>query len=330
MRSGILKSLTVPPNGPLIMLMAMYIFLLGCKQTAEDTDLEERNGLLFQIGSQEPFTGVRTKHHKILDGTRKAFEIHYEKGLAKGQFKTFYPHGIKKQEGQHIVLNQKSVRDGVFTKWRKNGTLEYKKSYLNGELHGAFRLFHDKWPDEKRKTAEEPNQTVDDATDEYEVTYHHGIPEGSYNRYQINGSKLEEGSYSEGKFNGDQVHYFPQIEFLVIREPGKATYPKSFPANEDGLAKAVELAQSIHHSTLSRNPEELPTSVLGLADNKKFMAILWQTDQGDKPSWAELSKPRQKYRRTWENGQLSNVTWFDPQGTQVFSGKRDTAVISSP
>ncbi|MFP6901250.1 MAG: hypothetical protein VCA36_09925, partial [Opitutales bacterium] len=252
MWSAILKKRPVSVSVPVILLTALSLVESGCTQATEEADLEQRaDGLLYKIGSNEPFTGVRTKHHEVLDGRRKAYEIHYDKGLPKGPFDIFYPHGITKKKGIYIISNQESVRHGEFTEWRKNGTLIYKKSYRNGKLHGSFRLFHDKWSGEKRKASEEENQTVNDATIEYEATYRNGLPEGRYSRYQKNGSILEEGLYREGKFEDQQIYYYPKIELLAIRDPSNL-HSGYFSATKEGFIEASEQALSLHVSTLSR------------------------------------------------------------------------------
>ncbi len=318
----------------LALLVAALNFLgSGCEKVVQGENLEERaDGLLYEKGSKEPFTGIWTKYHEVLEGQRKAFYIHYEKGLPQGSFETFYPHGITETSGEYIVAPHKgSLKHGEFLAWRENGTRISKKLYENGELNGPYFMYHDKWNKEEREASGIGNQPENDATIQYEANYKNGALDGPYHRLNKDGSLLESGSYHEGKLDGEQIFYYPKIHLLAIRDHRDFLRPTRFPAIEEGYDEAASQARSIHESTpLSHNPEGRPISVVGFDPNGKFLTILWTTQQAEKASWSELSEPRRKYLRRWEKGKVLQTTWFDPDGERVIFEGSETSAISQP
>jgi antitoxin component YwqK of YwqJK toxin-antitoxin module len=315
-------------------LCALFVNVLstGCKKVADEENLEERSdGLVYKIGASKPFTGIRTKYHKELEGRRKAFEFHYEDGLLKGPSETYYPHGITERKGEYVVIPKKgSVKHGKFFSWRQNGTLVHRKTYKNGELHGPHLLYHDKWSAEKREASGQGNQLEEDGTIQEEINYVNGLAEGPYRRLQIDGGLLETGSYRGGKFDGEQVYYFHSIRRLLIKDHQGLNRPVQFSATEEGFGQATARAIFIKESTpLSRNPEKKPVSVASFEGDGNFLTIVWHTGQDESISWSDVSKPRPKYRREWRNGKVTKTTWYDPDDERFLFQEDAPSVFSS-
>ena len=298
-------------------LAALSLLGIGCENEVQEWNLEEHeDGLLYEKGAHEPFTGIWTQYHMVLGGHRKALSIHYEKGLPQGPFETFYPHGITKQSGGYVVVPHKgSVKHGKFLAWRENGTLIYEKFYKEGELHGPYLLCHDKWSEEKRKADEVGNQPENDITVEYEVKYQNGLPHGEFRRLDRDGNLIESGTYQEGAFDGEQAFYYPTIHLLAIRDHRNLLRPTRFPATVKGYEIATAQATSIAEST-PHNPDNQPVHVAGYGANGELLTTLWNTQQTEK-SWSELSKPRPKYLRKWRVGKVLQTIWLDPDGKQI-------------
>ena len=312
--------------------LVLNILTSGCSKLAEEDNLEERSdGLVYKIGSKAPFTGIRIKFHEELEGRRKAYEFHYEGGLLNGPSETYYLHGITESKGEYIVIPQKgSVKHGTFYSWRKNGTLVHKKSYKHGELHGPQILYHDKWTEEKREASGNGNQPAEDGIIQEKINYVNGLKDGPYERLQRDGSLLETGSYRNGQFDGEQVYYFPSIRGLAVKDHLGFNRPGEFPASAEGFTRAKARANSLYESIpLSRNPEKKPASVAGFDADAKLLTIVWNTEQDEAISWNDISKPRPKYRRVWQNGKVTKTSWHDPQDQRFLFQKNPSPGLSS-
>ncbi len=84
-------------------IVCLVLFLASSINAREVSQLEERNGLMYERNKEEPYTG---KH-----------VIYYENGKKKVE-------GNAKEEKE----------DGLWTYWDENGNVTKTETYSNGEL----------------------------------------------------------------------------------------------------------------------------------------------------------------------------------------------------
>jgi len=89
--------------------------------------IEERDGIAYQIGSDQPFTGsvVTT----FASGS-KSSEMSYKNGLRDGPATTWYEDGHMRLKSEY----KEGVRVGRWTSWDGNGHVMFQKEYVNGRL----------------------------------------------------------------------------------------------------------------------------------------------------------------------------------------------------
>ena len=87
----------------IIYIVCLVLFLVSSINAREVSQLEERDGVMYEPNKEEPFTGRHV--------------IHYENGQ-------------KKQEGNY----KEGKLDGLVTLWYENGQKESEGNYKDGKL----------------------------------------------------------------------------------------------------------------------------------------------------------------------------------------------------
>lgn len=95
----------------------------------EYNSLEKRSNILYQIGSQIPFTGMAVERHP--NGTVAA-RFSYRNGISHGPAAMFYEDGNRESE----ALMEDGIVNGKITRWFKNGNLKSETPYLKGRMSG--------------------------------------------------------------------------------------------------------------------------------------------------------------------------------------------------
>ena len=98
-------------------LFISFVFLFGLTSCSTETEvletaLLERQGLVYQVNSDTPFTGLVVSYYD--NG-----QYEYKKNLKDGK--------------QH----------GLYEKFYENGQLEDKRNYKDGKQHGPFERFYE-------------------------------------------------------------------------------------------------------------------------------------------------------------------------------------------
>jgi hypothetical protein len=121
-----------------------------------DTDqLAERNGLLFEVNSQTPFSGKAVHYHP---NKQKAFEGSYSSGKANGRSTQWYDNGQLAFSGNF----KDGLLDGPITVWHPNGQKRQASNFERGTLNGRVTLFEE------------------DGTIARDEVYHHGQLESQF------------------------------------------------------------------------------------------------------------------------------------------------------
>jgi uncharacterized protein len=112
-----------------LLFAAILLIAGGCATKKINYDkLQDRNGLLYMVNNDEPFTGeiVSYRNGKIeLEGNVKD-------GLKEGLWIYYYPNGQKKMEG----IYKDGLKEGTWTYWQENGMQENLEKYKLGTKLG--------------------------------------------------------------------------------------------------------------------------------------------------------------------------------------------------
>jgi antitoxin component YwqK of YwqJK toxin-antitoxin module len=101
--------------------MFLFISIVSCTQEIQERETVERNGLLYKMGEDNPFTGIVLGRGRE-DYRREAYDFRkaYKKGVQDGETVFLYP----------------------------NGKLESKVPYKNGQVSGFMFRY---WPNGRPK-----------------------------------------------------------------------------------------------------------------------------------------------------------------------------------
>lgn len=111
----------------IISIIILFTVISTChsqNKAIMDTDLEERNGLLYEKESKEPFTGISL----IYDGERIEKEIEVKNGLANGFMRTFDRQGILREEISFV----EGLANGECRVFFDDGSIMGKFTLTNG------------------------------------------------------------------------------------------------------------------------------------------------------------------------------------------------------
>ena len=101
--------------------LVICIAVVGCTRQVEERNMVAREGLIYEMGSEHPFSGT-VSGRGCEDYRKKAFDFkkHYKNGVLDGDTVFFYP----------------------------NGKLESKVPYKNGKVNGFMVRY---WPNGRPK-----------------------------------------------------------------------------------------------------------------------------------------------------------------------------------
>ena len=145
-----------------ILLVSIFLFFGACSKSEEKIDFslaEERNGLVFKIDDDEPYTG--TIYGLYEDETKKAERNYkngkleglsvfwysngnvdhqgtYKDGKLDGPSAAWYPYGEKSNEGNYLA----DERVGLWTWWMASGVMTAQGNYENGSRNGIWQMWN--------------------------------------------------------------------------------------------------------------------------------------------------------------------------------------------
>ena len=137
---------TLPAFTQFVVLLSLPLLLGGCGEEPErggenkiviiGEDTQERDDLVYLIGSKIPYTGIG--QWNWLTG-EKMWRREYKDGKPHGSYEHWYHNGQKWSEGQY--KDGKEV--GLWIKWHENGQKGRQENYINGNRHGLKIEWHD-------------------------------------------------------------------------------------------------------------------------------------------------------------------------------------------
>ncbi|WP_298145568.1 hypothetical protein [Flavobacterium sp.] len=82
----------------LLLCFLFPLFVAG--QQIDAKELEQRNGLSYEVGKDKPFTGQAIAYN---ENGKKQSSTEYKDGKISGKIEGWYPSGNKQVEGQLII-----------------------------------------------------------------------------------------------------------------------------------------------------------------------------------------------------------------------------------
>ncbi len=116
----------------IIFIVIITFTLISCSEENRQiitSKLEPRNGLAYEPGQTEPFTGIFLE--KWSNGNNKR-EFHFKNGVQDGKTNRWYENGQKSSEGNR----KKGKPHGRQRSWNEMGRKEGEFNYKNGIKHG--------------------------------------------------------------------------------------------------------------------------------------------------------------------------------------------------
>lgn len=119
----------------LTLMIFLTLFLVSCAAKIDESKALVRNGRLYKIGSDEPFTGFVTGTSQGEDYRKGKFTFkkQYKDGLLEGRSFYYYPN--KTIESVEPYSN--GVLDGVVTRYYDNGQIKARLHFVGGYRGGS-------------------------------------------------------------------------------------------------------------------------------------------------------------------------------------------------
>ena len=96
-------------------------------QAVDASKIVERGGLIYEVNSETPFTGVVVAKH---ENGQKRLEVTYKDGKLEGLSLWWHENGQKKSEATY----KDGKLEGLVTEWYENGQKETEATYKDGKL----------------------------------------------------------------------------------------------------------------------------------------------------------------------------------------------------
>lgn len=214
-------------------LLALPLFFLAaCAPPVSRSETEERDDVLYLVGSEEPFTGtVVDAFPDTLQGVAEgvvAVRTEYRKGRPHGLTTGFYPTGEKRFEAEA----RDGVRLGEGVEWYPSGAVKRVTPYTDGRMEGTLREYGEEGtlvlerelrdgmangPTRRWFPSGAPEDSagyVDDALEgrvkrwfesgqlRLDQEFKAGYPHGRYREWNEAGTLIGEGTYAYGEIHG--------------------------------------------------------------------------------------------------------------------------------
>lgn len=173
-----------------IFINIILIFItLTTQAQAKKTELENRNGIYYEIGKDIPFTG---QSYAFYTKNKKKSFTQYVDGKLNGEMKNWYPNGETQVYGEMF----KGKKHGVWTAWFSNGNKLREGTYKNNKEEGVFTWWYE------------------DGNIKKKGLYQNGITNGQWTWYFSNGEKESEGNLLNNKNIGKWIWWNKKGEII--------------------------------------------------------------------------------------------------------------------
>ncbi|MDH3457465.1 MAG: toxin-antitoxin system YwqK family antitoxin [Gemmatimonadota bacterium] len=207
---------------PVLLVALLCLVPSACGPDRVDReDTEIRDGLLYRVGSEVPFTGVVI----VVDSANLETEAQFRDGVrngltvgvfANGQraFEEPYVngvlHGVRHQWDMNgVLVLQREMKEGrpsgPSREWYSSGARKLESTYAAGSLTGVTTAWYESGQKQFERSYRE-GRRHGMATEWYEsgairseTTWRTGKPDGPYAAWHEDGQKSAEGRYLEGE-----------------------------------------------------------------------------------------------------------------------------------
>jgi len=179
-----------------LVLLAVSILLNCTKEVGED-ELVQRNGLIYERNSDEPFSGNVVKYKS----GQKIEEFPVEDGIQEGIKRLWYDDGQIKGKFKFTA----GEVNGTFEMWHENGKKSVEQEYSHGVEDGTFESWHE------------------NGKKDVELEFEDGLIDGTYESWYENGQKKFKIDLKSGTFDGDFESWHENGKKCIIIDDIKST-----------------------------------------------------------------------------------------------------------
>ncbi len=111
-------------------VLILSVLLIGCTTEIDASEAIERNGIVYRIGSQKPFSGVVTGRGRN-EGYRNYsynYKKEYKNGILEGRSYFYYLDG----QVESIEPYKDGLLNGVVTQYHPNGNIKARIHFVDG------------------------------------------------------------------------------------------------------------------------------------------------------------------------------------------------------
>ena len=111
-----------------LILITLLIIVTSCSKPVDYKSLGDRNGLMYNVNSQKPYSGRAVEYYNFYNSVKK--KGNFEDGLKDGKYILYFKNG---------QINLKAnLKDGEFDGWAtwyfENGEIQHVSNYKDGKL----------------------------------------------------------------------------------------------------------------------------------------------------------------------------------------------------
>ena len=119
-----------------IFIFSLIFLLASCSKSVSSDKLVYRDGFVFEINQQQPFSGTSVSYHP--NGQIKE-KVNYIDGKLGLFYESYFDNG----QTQFIKNYDKQGKrdDGKSLRYFKNGSIEEESTFENGLLNGSYLYF---------------------------------------------------------------------------------------------------------------------------------------------------------------------------------------------
>ena len=109
--------------------LLVLLFISSCSVEVNEDQIVERNGIAYEVNSEQPFTGSVTSFYK--NGQQEMKRM-YKDGVLDGEVQFYFENGQLRIQ----AIYKDGMKDGEYQSYFENGQLSYTGRYLNGREIG--------------------------------------------------------------------------------------------------------------------------------------------------------------------------------------------------
>ena len=197
-----------------------FIIIFSCSKPINEKSLVERNGVIYLLNSDKPFSG---KFFSVYENRQKKKKGSFKNGVLNGNYTEWFSNGQKK-----LLIKYKNKKILHRSDWNRDGTASINYQNLLGK---------GKWLYKKGDEAPYSGGVYDihsNGVRSKEGMIINGIPEGLFYHFNENGIKVKETFYRKGKYNGVQKSWYENGQISSERLYKNGVFVSSSFYDEDG------------------------------------------------------------------------------------------------